>query len=589
MKYFYSKKFKNLSSSKLLFGIWKSISKKRKLQIVLLFGVMISSGIFELVSLGSVIPFLSVISSPTELNNNKFISKLLFNINFLNDENLIFFFTGLFALAALVAASVRLLNYWLNSRLAALIGSDLSCEVYKRALFQPYIVHVRSNSSELITAATNQISIVVDVLRSILQMVTAIIVSLFLILGIILISWRVAIFFLLLFSFLYILIALVIRKKLVRNSYVIASSTSDQIKALQEGLGFIRDVIINRFQMAYLKIYRNADINQRLRLADNQFLGMFPRYALEAFGIISIAIVATFLVSKDPKTSVFPVLGGLALSAQRLLPSLQIIYSSWAQVKGSKAAQENVLNMMNIPIQKTKEKNKSFDFKEKLSLESVSFSYNDSSPLILRNINLDIYKGERIGLIGKTGSGKSTLVDIFMGLLKPSVGNIKVDDFDLYNDNTEDNLINWRSLIAHVPQNIFLSDCSIAENIAIGCKKSEIDMVHLKRVAKLSKVDEFVETTKNGFNEVVGERGIRLSGGQRQRIGIARALYRKKSILIFDEATSALDSNTENLVMESINNLSRNITLILIAHRISTLNNCDRIIRIEKGQIIKID
>ena len=282
-------------------------------------------------------------------------------------------------------------------------------------------------------------------------------------------------------------------------------------------------------------------------------------------------------------------LGGLALSAQRLLPSLQIIYSSWAQVKGSKAAQENVLNMMNIPIQKTKEKNKSFDFKEKLSLESVSFSYNDSSPLILRNINLDIYKGERIGLIGKTGSGKSTLVDIFMGLLKPSVGNIKVDDFDLYNDNTEDNLINWRSLIAHVPQNIFLSDCSIAENIAIGCKKSEIDMVHLKRVAKLSKVDEFVETTKNGFNEVVGERGIRLSGGQRQRIGIARALYRKKSILIFDEATSALDSNTENLVMDSINNLSRNITLILIAHRISTLNNCDRIIRIEKGQIIKID
>ena len=577
---------KDLKSSRLLLEIFKRISKRRKLQILLLFLVMLCSGIFELISLGSVIPFLSVISNPDAISNNNFLTTYFLERRFINNENIIFVFSGLFALAALFAAVVRLLNYWLNSRLAALIGSDLSCEVYKRALFQPYILHVKSNSSDLITAATNQILIIVDVLRSILQMLTALIVSFFLMVGIFLISFKVALFFLILFSSSYIIIALFIRRKLIQNSYVIARSASEQIKALQEGLGFIREVIINRLQLEYIKIYRNADINQRLHLADNQFLRMFPRYALEAFGIISIALVATILVSKDSKTTVFPLLGALALSAQRLLPSLQIIYNSWAQIKGSKAAQQNVLSMMQISTQKYIDSNASLNFKEKLSLKSVSFKYNSSGPFVLKNINLDIFKGERIGFVGTTGSGKSTLVDILMGLIEPTLGNIEVDNFELYNN--DDLLLQWRSLIAHVPQNIFLADCSITENIAIGCKKSEIDMDRIKYVANLAQINEFIEKTRNGYDEKVGERGIRLSGGQRQRIGIARALYRNKSVLVFDEATSALDNNTENSVMDSINNLSRDLTLILIAHRTSTLSSCDRIVNLENGKIINI-
>ena len=588
MSSFAKENSKKLKSSSLLIRLWKHLKLRRKVQLLFLLAVMSASGFFELISLGSVVPFLSALTDAEKLLDIRLINDIYETIGLNSPEQLLIIFSCLFGITALSAAGVRLCNYWLNTRLAACIGSDLSCEVYKRTLLQPYITHITQNSSSLITASTNQISIVVDVLRALLQFFTALIISTFLLSGFFFINWKIAVLFISIFAVLYLFLAVIIRKKLTRNSYIIASSSVQQIKALQEGVGSIREVILNRSYPFYLDTYRTADIKQRLNLASNQFLGVFPRYALEAFGMLSIALLATFLVSSNPQSSILPILGAVALGAQRLLPVLQHIYSSWAIINGSKAALVTVLDILNQQIPHIKKIREGYSLRNKIVLDSVSFRYNSETPLVLKSIELTINKGERIGLVGKTGSGKSTLVDLIMGLLEPTNGKIFVDNENIYSPSQIDLIDNWRSLIAHVPQTIYLADCSIAQNIALGIPENKIDYVRVREAAEKAQIAEYIESKSSGYNEIVGERGIRLSGGQRQRIGIARALYQKKSFLVFDEATSALDNDTESAVMDSINDLSRELTFIIIAHRISTLNLCDRVIEIQNGTIMDI-
>ena len=578
--------YKKLSSIYILKGIWKYIKKRRRVQLYLLLILMIINGFSEVISLGAVIPFLTSLTNPENIQKLPYVKKIFIDTNLINQNQLLFIFSGIFALTSLLAAIIRSFNFWLNGRLAAYIGSDLSCECYARVLHQPYKNHVNKNSSSLISAATSQIQIIVDVLRSILQLVTSLILTIFLLLGIILINWKIALFFLFSFSILYIFIAISIRKKLVSNGSIIVDSSVKQVKAIQEGLGFIRDIILENSQSRYINIYRKSDFKQRIYTVDNLFLRAFPRFALEAFGMISIAFIATFLVISSSNSAVIPVLGAIALAAQRMLPSLQIVYSQWAFIKGSKASQATILSILDESTDFNTNKSSRFSFKNNIKLKSVSFKYNNSSENILDTINLKINKGEKIGLVGKTGSGKSTLVDIIMGLLEPVSGTLSIDEKDLSFKKNKKLLYSWRSLIAHVPQNIYLADCSIAENIALGCSIEQINFERLKEVAEKAKISEFIERNPKGFYQRVGERGLLLSGGQRQRIGIARALYQNKSFLVLDEATSALDSSTELEVMESIKGLSNDLTLLIISHRISTLNCCDRVLKVENGKLI---
>ena len=548
---------------------------------------MLASSGAELISLGAVLPFLAVLSDPERLWQQEVVQQIAPGLGYLTARDLLLPVTLIFASAAIVAAVIRLAHLWLNSRLAAAIGSDLSCEAYRRTLYLPYGIHVQRNSAEVITSNTTQIERTIAALRALLQMITAALVALGLLTGLLLVDWAVALGAAILFGTVYGLLAATASNELRRNSKRITSASGQRIKVLQEGLGAIRDVLLDDNQRIYVDIYRQQDRQQRQLQAKNQFLALFPRYVVEALGMVAIALLGGFLVlQKGSGTAVIPLLGALALGAQRLLPSLQQVYQGWSNLKGFNADLAGVLVMLNQPLPLQVSVSSPMVLQESIRIEEVQFRYTLEQPNVLQDLNLKINRGDRIGLIGTTGSGKSTTVDLLMGLLKPTFGRLLVDGEDLHDPLFPERLVAWRKAIAHVPQTIYLADTSIAENIAFGVPKDDIDLTRVKKSAQQAQIASFIESSPEGYSSYVGERGIRLSGGQRQRIGIARALYKQASVIVLDEATSALDNATEKSVMEAIDSLNRNLVLVIIAHRLSTLKRCDRIIQLDKGKVV---
>ena len=575
------------STRQLLLGIAGHLSGRRKRQLLFLSAVTLAAAIAELVSLGSVLPFLAILTEPNVLWGRKEVQDLAVVTGWTSPDQIILPAAAVFAVAAVAAACIRLANLWLGGQLAASIGSDLSCEAYRRTLYQPYAVHVQRNSSSVINSVTTQINRTVIAINGLLSAWTAILVAAALLIGFLLIDWAVAIGAASLFGGAYFFIASVSKKKLARNSSIINSSSVLTVKALQEGLGAIREVLLDGTQSIYLEIYRLSDRPQRQFEARNRFLGNFPRYALEALGLLAIAFLAIALVlSKGSGSAAIPLLGAFALGAQRLLPAMQQIYGGWSQVKGHTADLKGVLQMLDQPMPPALQASSSFVFSQGISFNRVSFSYGDSNQGVLKNLCLKVELGQRVGFIGSTGSGKSTAVDLLMGLLVPSQGQILVDGLNLHDPGHPERLLAWRSAIAHVPQSIYLADSSIAENIAFGVPKDKIDFDRVRLAAQQAQIASFIEASPKGYDSFVGERGIRLSGGQRQRLGIARALYKQAQVLILDEATSALDNDTEQAVMDAINQLDRNLTVVMIAHRLSTVAKCDRVIRLDHGRVV---
>jgi len=305
---------------------------------------------------------------------------------------------------------------------------------------------------------------------------------------------------------------------------------------------------------------------------------------VETLGVLFITILAYGLSRKSGETTtVLPIMGALVLGVQRLLPALQQIYICFAQISGSRASLEDALALLDQPLPEKANPPPPppLVFQEDIRFESVYFRYNQRGPLILEGFELKIPRGARVGFVGPTGSGKSTTLDLLMGLLEPTMGRILVDGLQLNGER----LWAWQRTIAHVPQNIFLADTSVAENIAFGHPFEAIDMARVRQAARKAHISEFIENnTEEGYNALIGERGIRLSGGQRQRIGIARALYKDASVLIFDEATSSLDNTTETVVMDAVEKLGSDLTILIIAHRITTVSNCDMIVKVEQGR-----
>lgn len=548
---------------------------------------MLITSFAEIFSIGSILPFLGAIAAPNHIFEFPAVQPIINFFELNRSEEILLPFTLIFIVGIFFASSLRLLLLWASTRLSYAIGADLSVSIYRRTLYQPYAIHCARNSSEIINSVIYKTGGMISIITHLLSTISAIIILVGILVALLSVNPAIALIAFGGFSFIYLAIVRLMRARLIVGSSIIANESTQVIKSLQEGLGGIRDVLIDGSQDMYCKVYRKADLALRKAQASSHFIQASPRFAVEGLAMVLIAGLAYFLIQEpDGLAKALPLLGFLALGAQRLLPLLQQVYGSWSAIQTGKISLHDGLDLLDQPLPDylSRPSQLPIHFQHQIKLDQISFCYEISAPFILNSLSFTISKGDRVGFIGETGSGKSTTLDIIMGLLEPSEGTLMVDDQILNNLNRR----SWQTRIAHVPQDIFLSDTTVEENIAFGVPLPEIDLVRVRQSAAQAQLDYTITSWPKGYKTLVGERGVRLSGGQRQRIGIARALYKRADVLIFDEATSALDGETEQAVMQAIESLSRDITMLIIAHRHSTLKNCTKIIELDAGRIKKI-
>jgi ATP-binding cassette, subfamily B, bacterial PglK len=570
----------------LLVRLWQHLSRRRRRQFLLIMGLMLLSAFTEVMSLGAVLPFLGILTAPEAVFRYRGVAQIAHAFGITTAHELLLTLTIAFALIALLAGAIRMLLLWVSTRFTFAAGADLSIEVYRRTLYQPYRVHVARNSSEVISGIINKVGgTVLGVLLPLMTLISSAMLLVAMPLALIAIDPVVAMVATLGFGTSYAVITWISRRRLRSNSERIANEQTQVVKALHEGLGGIRDVLLDGSQPVYCDVYRRADQLLRRAQGDNVFIAQSPRYAMEALGMVLIAVLAYGMsLQQGVVATTLPVLGALALGAQRLLPALQQAFGAWASIVGSQASLADTIILIDqpLPAQMLQMAPAPLPLREAIHLRGVRFRYTDTGPWVLDGLDLIIPKGARIGLVGGTGSGKSTTLDLLMGLLTPTEGEVVIDGEPLIGSRIRA----WQRTIAHVPQSIYLADTTVAQNIAFGVPREAIDFARVQQAAQQAQIAEFIESGPDGYETFVGERGIRLSGGQRQRIGIARALYKRASVLVLDEATSALDNATERSVMDGIEALHRDLTVVIIAHRLTTVRRCDTIVELQQGRVV---
>jgi ABC-type multidrug transport system fused ATPase/permease subunit len=571
--------------SQLLYRLWCHFSSRRRLQFGWLLVLTLLASFAEIISIGAVLPFLGVLTAPERIFVHTAAQPVIQALGLTAPAQLLLPLTIAFGTAVLIAGAMRLLLLWATTRLAFANGADISVSIYQRTLYQPYSVHCARNSSEVISAITGKTyKVIYSVILPVSTLISSCVMLIALLVALLSVEPNIALVAFGGFGLIYVFIIRLTRKRILTDSQCMARESVQAIKCLQEGLGGIRDVLIDGSQATYCQTYRNADLPMRRAQGNSAFISASPRYAMEALGMLLIAALAYVLAQQANGISMaIPVLGALALGAQRLLPLLQGAYASWTEIQSSQSSLQDILEFLDQPLPDYADQPaaQALPFNNEMSVKQLGFRYSSQTPYVLKQLSLTIAKGSRIGFIGTTGSGKSTLIDIIMGLLQPTDGTLEIDGQAV----TPPTMRSWQARIAHVPQAIFLTDSSIEENIALGVPSEKIDHERVRDAARQAQLSDIIETWPKQYQTFVGERGVRLSGGQRQRIGIARALYKQATVIIFDEATSALDNDTEQAVMNAIESLSQDLTLLIIAHRVTTLKNCTQIVELEAGRI----
>ncbi len=575
-----------------LFRLRRHVNRRRRWQLVGLLILTLVGALAEMATLGTVLPFLGLFADLSMVGKYPILEKV-FDWFGTSEDHLLLSAALLFAVTAVGAGLVRLLLMWVSLRISYGLGADIGAEVYRRTLFQPYSWHVSKNSSEVLAGIDKVNAVVNGIISPLAQGAVAFMLSVGILAMLLAIDLKTALVSGIGFSVLYGITILTFRRKLVRNSKAISNNLTQRVRAVQEGLGGIRDILLDGTQHIHHGRFVGLDHSMRSAQAANGFVAGAPRYIIETCGMILIVALAYRLAREQGGlTDSIPVLGALAIGAQKLLPQIQQVYYSWTGISSNRHQLMDVLDLLDLPIPREvpiePEGSHNDDARIKqiplIAMRNVSFRYRSESAYVLQDISFDIFQGARIGIIGTTGSGKSTLIDLIMGLLTPTSGNIEIEGKPL-------NALNrhaWQKRIAHVPQSIYLSDSSIAENIAFGALPVQIDLDRVRASASLAQLDSFVGALPKGWHTKIGERGVRLSGGQRQRIGLARALYKNAKVLVLDESTNALDVTTEKTVMRAIHELGNGITVIIVAHRVSTLLECDTIIEITHSKISRI-
>lgn len=561
------------------------LSVRRRFQLRMTIILMILGGIAEMVSLAAVLIFLGLISGNGAMGSSRMADLVSSSSLFQGEHRLAIAIVTLIA-TGVVATAIRLLLAWVSTKFVLRVGHDIGVEIYRRMIRQPYSLHVQRNTSEVISGIEKIQFVLFAVLLPLMQALVSAVVAIFIVIALLAIDYVAALIAALSIAVPYIAVSLTTRRVLRANSEILSATQTQRVKQVQEGLGGIRDILIDQSQDVFEAGFAKVDDAYRRAQTVNAFVAAAPRYVVELAGIILIAGMAWFMSLRPGGViGALPVLGAMALGAQRLLPLAQQVYHGWSYLVGSDTIIADVSKLISAPVVSWERRDKRFQsvpFTQTIEFVDVSYSYPGTNNPALQNVSFTIRRNERVGFVGETGSGKSTILDLLMGLLEPTRGRILIDGIPL----SQKTVADWQGQIAHVPQSVYLADTSIASNIAFGEEETDIDLDRVEAAARRAQVDQFIAALPQGYMTSAGEMGVRMSGGQRQRLGIARALYKTANVLILDEATSALDETTEAAVMAALNADSNDVTVLMIAHRLSTLANCSRILRFKDGRLI---
>lgn len=559
--------------------------------------LVILMAIMELIGIASIGPFMALVADRDLIETNSVLQSI-YRFSGLHSPNQLLFVLGVGVLFFLGVASVlSIITTWRMSLFAMQTGSEIADRLYAHYLRQGWLFHACGSSSRLTKQiSTESIRVTNGVILPLTQLNARVVVALLISVSIVLYKPVVALSGLALFLFGYFLIYRVVRRRLEDYGKLISEASTQRFRLMNEGFGGIKDVLLLDRSKSFTEQFSKSGNTLSRAQGVNLALAQAPRYFMEmvAFGAMIILVLVLIKVYDGVLSQVLPVLAVYALAGFKLLPALQQIYFSITTIRANLSAFDSIRDDL-IASQQAPAEIKSaeaqFDsdtdlldveIAKELTLEKVSFKYPGASKVAIDSVSLSISLNTTVGFVGESGSGKSTIVDIIIGMIAPTEGEIRLDASVI----SESNLRAWQKNIGFVPQSIFLSEGSIAENIAFGIRPSDINLAQVEKVIRLAHLEELVRGLPDGLATKIGERGVKLSGGQRQRIGIARALYNEAAILVFDEATSALDGITEKTIMDAIHELSGQRTIILIAHRLKTIQQCENVFMMDRGKLV---
>ena len=570
--------------------VLKLLSKGDKKKLVLLLFVDIISSIVGLAGIASIMPFVAIVSNPEFVFKNKYLSAIYHFLNFGNINEFIIF-TGIAILLIFVFSNIILaLSAWFNISYTRSISYNLSRSLLRYYLTQQYEFFLKRNSSDLIKNIFSEVGLVIgQVIKPGLELIAKGLMSLFIALFLVYMSPGVAFVVVAVLGGIYGLVYLFIRKKITKSGIVRVRTNKERFTSASEVFGGIKDVKLLGKEQVYLTRYSKVALEFETVQATVQVLTQMPKFALEtiAFGGILLLVISLFVIGGEIQ-NVLPLIALYTFAGYKLMPAVETIFKALAGIRGSIASVDLLYKEIENYKAYETEGDEDHDysrlpFKQRLELNDIIFAYKGMDIPVIDKMTLSIKANTAVGFVGATGCGKTTTIDIILGLLNPQTGKLLVDGVPV----VKENLRNWQNQLGYVPQQIYLLDDTIIRNIAFGVPDDEIDMEAVVRAAGIANIQSFIENELPcGYKTIAGERGVRLSGGQRQRIGIARALYYDPAVLVFDEATSALDNITEAAVMDAIENIIGTKTIIIIAHRLTTVKKCDAIYYMEKGKVM---
>lgn len=580
-----------MKTFKRILEILTPYERRQILRVLLLFIVL---ALLEAAGLASIMPFLAVLGNPELIETNPMLRTLWsiaqsFSIDS-KDKFLVALGVTAFLLI-LFAALYRGVAQYINNYFVEMCRHGISKRVLETYLHQPYSFFLNRHSGDLSKTILSEVDNIIErVVRPTILMISNSVVLLALVALLVVVNPLLVLLAVGLIGVLYVVIYAVLRKHIARFGEILVEANKKRFTAAGEALGGIKSIKLFGREAAYLDRFNSPSMQYSWSHAGHNTLGIIPSYVVEVvvFGAILLLTLSLIITSggvqSDIMGQILPIIGLYTFAAYRMKPVVQAIYQGVAGLRFGGALVDNLHRELSLdkPVSIHETASRPQKLRQNILLENLTFSYPGADRPSLDDISLNIPAKSSLGLVGTTGAGKTTLVDLILGLLQPSRGGLVVDGKPV----TLGNLRSWQKSLGYVPQDIFLSDTTIAENIALGIPKREIDYEQVVRCARSAQLDSFImQELPDRYETVVGERGVRLSGGQRQRIGIARALYHNPEVLIFDEATSALDTVTEQAVMDAIDTLAHQKTMILIAHRLSTVRHCDQIVLLDKGRV----